>query len=82
MSEHDAPADELELQGDAAASARDPGEDGSVVWAHPCRGAPSGGGFAEAGDDIGGLERHPGVGAHGEAGVVIELVEDLEAPQV
>jgi hypothetical protein len=69
--------DELELERDSATAPRDPGEDGPVVRKHLGWEPPGGGGSAEADHHVGRLERHPGVAAHDEAGVVVDLVEDL-----
>jgi hypothetical protein len=82
MAEGDAEGGEFEFEGDTASASWDAGEHRPVVRQHLGWEPVTGGGLAEAVDDVGGLERVADVGANDEAGVVVELVEDLDVGAV
>jgi hypothetical protein len=68
---------ELDLQGDSAAAAGEPGEDGTVVGEHAGGDAPAQEGIFEGVDDVGAGDGASGEARQGEPGVVVEDVEDL-----
>lgn len=77
VAQGDAQGGEFTFQGDPAAAAVEPGEDGTVVGEHPLRPPVAGHGHLQVSDDYGGREDAPGGGGGQQPGMVIEDVEDL-----
>jgi len=73
--EGDAARGEGEFEGHPSTAAVAAGEHRAVIGQHRGRKAVGGGGFVEAGHDVGGFEHCPGVAGHAQPGVVIDDVE-------
>lgn len=77
----DAHAFQFELEEDLAAAVAG-GEDGAVVAEHRCRRSEFTNCRVEEFDDVAGADGAKGVGAHEQAGVVVEEVEDFDGAGV
>jgi hypothetical protein len=74
----DAQGGQGDLERDPAAAAWAAGEDRAVVGEHRCGQSVGGDRGGDAGQDVSGLEDLEGVAGQGQAGVVVEQVEDLD----